>query len=197
MNICVFCAASEVDPIYSRPAKELARLIGEGGHTFVWGGSDRGLMKTMAEAAQKHGAPLLGITMESLKHTARAEADEMIITRDLSERKKVMLERSDAVVTLVGGTGTLDEMTELFELKRHGMHHKPLVILNTAGFYDGLRDLWGHMGDEGFLNRLPEPLYELIQFAETPDQVMKLVMVENTERLLSLSQPWIPSAEAV
>jgi uncharacterized protein (TIGR00730 family) len=196
MNICVFCAASEVDPIYSEPAKELARLIAEDGHTFVWGGSDRGLMKTMAETAQAYGAPLLGITMESLKHTALESADEMIIAKDLADRKKLMLERSDAIITLVGGTGTLDEMTELFELKRHGLHRKPLIILNTAGFYDGLRELWGHMGSEGFLNRLPVPLYELIQFADTPAQAMALV-TESAEAEPAIAGKWISSAEAI
>lgn len=195
MNICVFCAASEVEPLYSQPARHLARLIAEGGHTFVWGGSDRGLMKVMAETAQANGAPLVGITMESLKRTARDNADEMIVAKDLAERKKIMLERSDAIVTLVGGTGTLDEMTELFELKRHGVHHKPLVILNTAGFYDGLKSLWGHMGSEGFLNRLPEPLYSLISFAETPEQVMALIAADDA--LALSSGEWLASAEAI
>jgi uncharacterized protein (TIGR00730 family) len=196
VNICVFCAASDVPSVYDKTAKQLARLIAEGGHTFVWGGSDRGLMKTMAETAQAFGAPLLGISMESLKHTARENADEMIIAKDLADRKRIMLERSDAIVTLVGGTGTLDEMTELFELKRHGMHRKPLVILNTAGFYDGLRELWGHMGSEGFLNRLPAPLYELIQFAETPEQVMELV-AEPVEEQSGAPTQWIVSTEAI
>lgn len=195
MNVCVFCAAADVDARYTEPAKQLAKMIAQSGHSLVWGGSDRGLMKVIADTAQAHGAPLVGITMESLRPSARANADEMIVTKDLAERKAVMLERSDAFVTLVGGTGTLDEMTELFELKRHGVHAKPLVILNTLGFYDGLRQQWQRMQTDSFLDRLPRPLYELIQFAETPEQVMELIAVSSIEPT-SLAN-WIASPEAV
>jgi uncharacterized protein (TIGR00730 family) len=110
--------------------------------------------------------------MESLKHTALESADEMIITRDLAERKAVMLERSDAFVTLVGGTGTLDEMTEIFELKRHGLHNKPMVVLNTDGFYDGLREQYARMEQEEFLSRLRMPFDQMLSFVDEPAEVM-------------------------
>lgn len=198
MNICVFCAASDVDPIYTEPARTVARLISRNGHTLVWGGSDRGLMKVIADEAQAHGGRVVGISMESLKHTARERADIMMIAKDLAERKALMLEHADAIITLVGGSGTLDEMTELFELKRHGVHDKPMVILNTAGFYNGLREQWNHMQREGFLNRLRMPLDELIQFVDTPEAAMEYITSsEGTEQLPILSPAFAVSPEAV
>jgi uncharacterized protein (TIGR00730 family) len=96
---------------------------------------------------------------------ARAGADEMVIAGDLAERKRLLLEKADAVVIMVGGTGTLDEATEILELKKHGHTDKPVVLLNTAGFYDGLKEQFRRMEDEGFL---PVPLTDLVFFAEEP-----------------------------
>lgn len=197
MNVCVFCAASDVDPVYVEPARQVAQMIARNGHTLVWGGSDRGLMKVVADAAQAAGGRIVGISMESLKQTARENADVMTIAKDLAERKALMLEYSDAIVTLVGGSGTLDEMTELFELKRHGVHDKPMVILNTAGFYNGLREQWDHMQREGFLDRLRMPLDELIQFVDTPEEAMRYISAAGSERPVSvLASAWAVSPEA-
>jgi uncharacterized protein (TIGR00730 family) len=163
MNICVFCSAAELDEVYTAGALRFAELIGKRGHTLVWGGSDVGLMKVVADGVQGAGGRLVGISVEFLHHKARASADEMLVTRTLAERKALLLERSDAVVVMVGGTGTLDEATDIVELKKHGMHGKPVVVLNTAGFYDGLRRQMERMDAEGFL---PVPLPGLVTFAE-------------------------------
>ncbi|MGK5729599.1 TIGR00730 family Rossman fold protein [Streptomyces sp. URMC 124] len=163
MNIAVFCSAADLDARYTVPAREFAELIGRGGHTLVWGGSESGLMKVMADGVQESGGRLVGVTVEFLAARARRGADEMLVTRDLAERKAQLLARADAVVIMVGGTGTLDEATEILELKKHGLHDKPVVLLNAAGFYDGLKAQFQRMEDEGFL---PVPLAELVFFAE-------------------------------
>jgi uncharacterized protein (TIGR00730 family) len=163
MNICVFLSAADLDARYTGPAREFAELIGKGGHTLVWGGSDVGLMKVMADGVQENGGRLVGISVEFLAAKARRDADEMVIAADLAERKAQLLARSDAIVVMVGGTGTLDEATEILELKKHGMHAKPVVLLNTAGFYDGLKQQFARMEAEGFL---PLPLADLVLFAE-------------------------------
>ncbi|CAL9294603.1 TIGR00730 family Rossman fold protein [Streptomyces sp. SudanB182_2057] len=165
MNICVFLSAADLDERYTRPAREFAELIGKAGHTLVWGGSDTGLMKVVADGVQEAGGRLLGVSVEFLANKARPGADEMIIAADLAERKKLLLEKADAVVIMVGGTGTLDEATEILELKKHGRTHKPVVLLNTAGFYDGLREQFRRMEAERFL---PRPLAELVFFADEP-----------------------------
>ncbi|OEJ94297.1 LOG family protein [Streptomyces thermolilacinus] len=173
MNICVFLSAADLDDRYTGPAREFAELLAKGGHTLVWGGSDAGLMKVVADAAQQAGGRLVGVSVEFLAHKARPGCDEMIMTKDLAERKAELLARSDAIVIMVGGTGTLDEATEILELKKHGMHTKPVVLLNTAGFYDGLKQQFRRMEAEGFL---PLPLADLVFFAE--DGVSALAYLE-------------------
>ncbi|MCL2732469.1 MAG: TIGR00730 family Rossman fold protein [Actinomycetia bacterium] len=163
MNIGVFLSAADLGEQYTVPAKEFGRLIGEGGHSLVWGGSESGLMKVVADAVQASGGRLVGVSVEFLQDVARKNADEMVITRDLAHRKAELLQRSDAIVVMVGGTGTLDEATEILELKKHGMHGKPVVVLNSAGFYDGLEQQFRRMESEGFL---PVPLADLVHFAD-------------------------------
>ncbi|MEW2167910.1 TIGR00730 family Rossman fold protein [Streptomyces sp. NPDC007084] len=165
MNICVFLSAADLDDRYTRPAREFAELLGKGGHTLVWGGSDVGLMKVVADGVQEAGGRLVGVSVDFLAAKARAGADEMVIARDLAERKALLLAKADAVVVMVGGTGTLDEATEILELKKHGKTEKPVVLLNTAGFYDGLKEQFRRMDAEGFL---PRPLTDLVFFAEEP-----------------------------
>ncbi|TYB64249.1 TIGR00730 family Rossman fold protein [Nonomuraea sp. PA05] len=165
MNICVFLSAADLSETYTRPAREFAELIGKGGHTLVWGGSDVGLMKVVADGVHAAGGRLMGVSVDFLVHKARRGVDDMVVAADLAERKRLLLEKADAVVIMVGGTGTLDEATEILELKKHGRTDKPVVLLNTAGFYDGLKEQFRRMEDEGFL---PRPLTDLVFFAEEP-----------------------------
>ncbi|MEU2620076.1 TIGR00730 family Rossman fold protein [Streptomyces sp. NPDC007157] len=165
MRICVFLSAADLDARYTGPARDFGELIGKGGHTLVWGGSDTGLMKVVADGVHDAGGRLLGVSVEFLANRARPGADEMLIASDLAERKRLLLEKADAVVIMVGGTGTLDEATEILELKKHGRTDKPVVLLNTAGFYDGLEQQFRRMEAEGFL---PRPLTELMHFAAEP-----------------------------
>ncbi|MFB6892325.1 TIGR00730 family Rossman fold protein [Kitasatospora sp. NPDC056327] len=170
MNITVFCSAYSLDERYTAPAAEFARLLGAGGHTLVWGGSHAGLMGLLADGVKAAGGRLVGISVELLRHKAYEGADELVTTADLAERKALLLSRADAVVVLVGGLGTLDEVTEVLELKKHGLHGKPVVVLDTEGFYAGLRLQLERMDAEGFL---PRPLAELITFADTPAEVLE------------------------
>lgn len=175
MNICVFLSAADLDDRYTTPAREFAELLGKGGHTLVWGGSESGLMKVVADGVRRTGGRLVGVSVDFLSHVAREDADEMVVAKDLAERKALLLAKSDAVVIMVGGTGTLDEATEILELKKHGKHDKPVVLLNTAGFYDGLKAQFRRMEEEGFL---PLPLTELVFFAE--DGISALAYLEES-----------------
>jgi uncharacterized protein (TIGR00730 family) len=133
----------------------------------------------VADGVQGSGGRLVGVSVEFLRAKARGGADEMVVAADLAERKALLLERADAVVVMVGGTGTLDEATEILELKKHGLHDKPVVLLNTAGFYDGLRRQFERMEAERFL---PLPLAELAHFADTPAEVMMYLQSRLTGR---------------
>jgi uncharacterized protein (TIGR00730 family) len=175
MNICVFLSAADLDERYTGPAREFAERLGKAGHTLVWGGSDVGLMKVVADGVQEAGGRLVGVSVDFLAARARPDADEMIFAKDLAERKALLLAKSDAIVIMVGGTGTLDEATDVLELRKHGRHTKPVVLLNTAGFYDGLKTQFHRMEAEGFL---PLPLTDLVFFAE--DAVSALAYLEES-----------------
>lgn len=178
MNILVFCSAQAVPEKYQQSTAKLGALIARGGHTLVWGGSDRGLMHTLGDSVRKGGGRLIGISMEILKHKIRADIDEAVIAKDLSERKKFMLERSDALIVLPGGIGTLDEATEVLALKRHGLHAKPVVFLDADHFYEGFRDQIAKMQEEGFFNDVDGDVVAgsaIIFFADTPEDAMRYI----------------------
>ena len=181
MNICVFCSAAQVDAKYIKAARKLARMIAENGDTLVWGGSDRGLMHEIAATAQAAGGKIFGISMEQLKTSAYEGADTMLFAKDMADRKRLMLKHSDAIVTMVGGTGTLDEFTDLLELRRYGQHNKRLVVLNTDNFFEGLKLQYERMHNEGFLSRLPRPLSDLVTFIDTPEEVMEYLNANQEE----------------
>jgi uncharacterized protein (TIGR00730 family) len=172
MNIAVFCSANDQEERYTAPARRLAELIARGGHTLVWGGSNKGTMKTVADAVQAGGGKIVGISMELLRAHARPNADEMLIMPTLGERKTELLKRADAIVVLPGGIGTLDEITEVLELKKHRQHDKPVVFLSAEGFYTPLKQQFERMEQEGFLSR---PLPEMLAFVDTPEEAMRYI----------------------
>lgn len=172
MNILFFCSANNVAEKYTKPAKELAGLIAKQGHNLIWGASDTGLMKEIADSAQESDGKIIGITFEKLKTEAKKSADEIIVTKDLSERKALMLARADIIVALPGGIGTLDEIAEVLELKKHNFHKKPILILNSENFYQGLITLLKTMKDEGFVK---QNLDDLIFWVQTPASAMDFI----------------------
>jgi uncharacterized protein (TIGR00730 family) len=172
MNITIFCSAADVGETYTTSARELATVIAKKGHTLVWGGSNKGTMKVIADAAQAAGGKIVGISVELLKANARPNADEMVVTKDWPARRAMLLERGDVVVVLPGGLGTLDEVTEVLEQKKHKLHDKPIVFLNTDGFYDGFKMQMERMDKEGFL---PRALSEFLSFADTPEEAMRYI----------------------
>ena len=170
--IGVFCSANELPEKYTDPARELARLMVENGYHLVWGGSDTGLMNVIASSVKESGGKIIGVTVPHLRNVAREEADEMIFADDLNHRKDLMLEKSDAIVVLVGGVGTIDEVTHMLELKKQKLHFKPIVVLNTDNFYAGLRQQLELMHSEGFIKR---DLAEMIYFADSPQEVLNYI----------------------
>ncbi len=171
-SIGVFCSARNLDEKYTKSALEFARLLVENGYNFVWGGSDQGLMNLMASEVQNGGGKIIGVSVEYLKHLARKNADEMTITKNPGERKATYLKKSDAIVVLVGGIGTFDEVTDVLENKKHGLWNKPVVVLNTDNFYDGFKNQLQRMQDEGLLTT---PFEKHIHFANTPPEVMDYI----------------------
>ncbi|MFW5755168.1 MAG: TIGR00730 family Rossman fold protein [Tangfeifania sp.] len=138
MNICVFSSSSNaINPLYFEEAEKLGQLIGEQGHTLINGGANVGLMEAVTMSAAKKGAKTIGILPERLieRSLASINAHEVIITRDMQERKAKMREMSDAFIALPGGFGTLEEILEVLTLRQLSYHTKPVVFINTNDFF--------------------------------------------------------------
>ena len=181
MNICVFCSSNNLEDKYLKPAKELANMFVQSNYDMVYGGSEYGLMKVMADTMQSSGRKIIGVTVPIYADFLRQNADKKIIAKDLGERKKIILDKSDAIVVLIGGIGTIDELFEVMELKRQGYHDKPIIVLNTDGYYDGLIMQLKRIDNEKLFkagdnsNIKIRTLAEFIQFVDTPLEVMEII----------------------
>lgn len=169
MNICVFCSQYDVAEKYQNAARELAALIGKGRHTLVFGGCNTGLMGVVAETAKKEGARVVGVIRERIKDKAYKDADEMIIVKDSNEMNRGLIERADALVVLVGGIGTLNELTEVLRMVKNGLLEKPIAVVNTNDFYKNFKLQLQKMHEEDFLT---EKVMSSVRFAETPEEAL-------------------------
>ncbi len=151
--ICVFCASSQaVSDVFKNTASELGRELGKKGIDLVYGGASIGLMGCVARGVHEEKGRVIGVLPEffKTKDIEYTEADELIVTRDMRERKAVMDQRSDAFIVLPGGIGTLEEAMEILSMRQLRLTDKPLVFVNTQGFYEGLRNTFEEMVDLKF-----------------------------------------------
>lgn len=139
--ICVYCASGPTDPDLLALAAELGEAIARRGWTLVWGGGNVSAMGALATAARARGGRTVGVIPQTLvrREVADHDADELVVTDTMRERKQIMEDRADAFITLPGGIGTLEEFFEAWTGGYLGMHDKPVVLLDPAGHYDGLR----------------------------------------------------------
>ena len=164
-NICVYCSSSnDIDRKYFDAARELGTAIGQRGDTLVYGGGSVGLMGEVARSCHEHGGKVVGVIPESLKtaEIAYHQADELIVTETMSERKTLMFTKGDAFVILPGGFGTLEELAEVLVLRVLKYQDRPIIILNCHGFYDRLIDLFEHFIEEKFAKPKHRDLYRVV-----------------------------------
>ena len=153
-SVAVFCAASEnIAPGYFEAAAEVGTMLGCKGATLVYGGARFGLMEATAKAAKAAGAHIVGVVPDILVERGRVSGliDEQVPCRNLSERKDIMLERSDILVALPGGVGTLDEIFHVLAAATIGYHTKQVVLYNVNGFWDSLIATLEEMLQAGFV----------------------------------------------
>lgn len=151
----MFCGSSAGDDMkYSKAAYELGKYLGESSIELIYGGAKIGIMGAVAQGALDHGGQVVGVLPEFLKtkEIAHPELTEIIATESMHERKMIMHERSDAVITLPGGFGTLDELFEMLTWSQLGLHQKPIGLYNIFGYFDFLLAFINKMNEEGFLN---------------------------------------------
>ena len=152
--ICVYCGSGKGrNAKYVRAAQTLGKTMTEAGIGLVYGGGGLGLMGEVARSVLDHGGKVVGIIPEFLtaKERMLEDVDELIVTKDMHERKRLMFERSDAFVALPGGIGTLEELIEQLTWSQLGQHDKPIVLANIDDFWAPLLGLLAHMRSEEFI----------------------------------------------
>lgn len=186
--ICVYSSSSNtIDRKYFDLAAELGRAIAANGDTLLFGGGMRGLMGATATAAHESGARVIGVIPEVLnqKGIAFEACDEMIVTKDIRERKSIMDARSEAFIALPGGFGTLEEILEIISLKFLKYHNKPVVILNSGNFYGNMLRQFDDIIDGSFAKPETRQLYHV-----TSD-VADAIGYINSYKPVELKEKWL------
>jgi uncharacterized protein (TIGR00730 family) len=153
-TVCVYCGSGPgTNPRFVEAAIAMGKILAENGIRLVYGGGSIGLMGAVATAVLDHGGSVTGIIPDFLtaRENALKRVQEMIVTPDMHERKRLMFERSDAFVALPGGIGTLEELVEQMTWQQLGRHSKPVLLANIDGFWEPLLTLLAHMRATEFI----------------------------------------------
>jgi uncharacterized protein (TIGR00730 family) len=167
-TVCVFCGSGAgTAPAYAHAAVTLGGAMAASGLGLVYGGGSLGLMGEVAKAVLAGGGRVTGIipTFLTQREQMLEDAQELIVTKDMHERKRLMFEKSDAFVALPGGIGTLEELVEQLTWSQLGQHNKPIIIVDVAGFWQPLLALLSHMRTEAFIRQGLEVTYHVVDDA--------------------------------
>ncbi|MGH1578970.1 TIGR00730 family Rossman fold protein [Planktotalea sp.] len=174
-SICVFCGASDgVKDSYGAAADRLGTLLAENNLRLVYGAGDVGLMGRVARAAQMAKGTTFGVIPQHLVdwEVGKTDLTTYVVTETMHERKKVMFMNADAIALLPGGAGSLDEFFEVLTWAQLGLHKKPIVLINTLGYWDPLLALVDHVIAEGFAKG---SLKNFFKIAASPDEALSLL----------------------
>jgi len=194
-SICVYCGSGPgTNPAFVVATRALGRILAENRIRLVYGGGSVGLMGALAMSVVDHGGLVTGIIPDFLteREFMFQGAQEVIVTRDMHERKRLMFERADAFVALPGGIGTLEELVEQMTWAQLGRHKKPILIANIEGFWEPLCALLNHMKELQFIragltvnllvaNRVEDilpKLLEAVRAVAEPEKDMTPVVAE-------------------
>lgn len=174
-RVCVYCASSrQCDPLYHDAANRLGKFLARNGITVVYGGGKVGSMGALADGAMSEGGRVIGVLprfMDDLEW-GHSRLAELILVNDLHERKRLMIQEVDAVIALPGGTGTWEELFEAMSWKRLGLYFGPIVIVNTAGFYDPLFSQLNRSIDLHFMHERHRAMWAVV---DEPEQVLEAI----------------------
>lgn len=181
-KVCVYCSANEaIDPRYFDLAAEVGTAIAARGWGLVSGGGSVSMMGAVARAVREGGGYTVGVIPQKLieMEVADHDADELIVTTDMRQRKAIMDDRADAFLALPGGIGTLEELMEVWTARHLRMHAKPVVALDPWDDYSHLRAQIGHWRASGFLHEHGEAQ---LQWATTVDTALDLIAADWADR---------------
>lgn len=174
-SVCVYSASStKIAPAYFEAARELGRLLGQRHIRLINGAGNMGLMAAVADAALQAGGEVTGViprfmVEQGWHHTGLTR---LIEVESMHERKKLMADRSDAVIALPGGCGTLEELLEIITWKQLGLYLNPIVILNIGGYFDPLLAMLRKAVEENFMRMQHGAIWHV---AQTPQEAVELI----------------------
>ena len=175
MNITVYLGANEGnDPCLRKAVDELGTWIGNSGNALVYGGSKGGLMGALADSVLNAGGNVTGVEPQFfIENEFQHEGiTKLIVTKDMSERKNKMIELGNAFIAFPGGTGTLEEITEIMSKVSLKQLNAPCIVYNLDGYYDSLKAMLKHMIDMGLSS---EERQKGIYFAESLEQIIDIL----------------------
>lgn len=174
-TVCVFCGSSKgVAPVYQDSAVALGTILGNRGIDVVYGGGHVGLMGMVADAALDAGSRVTGIIPRFLQEweVGHPGLDELVVTENMHDRKRLMYERADAFVSLPGGLGTFDETIEVMTWTQLGLSSKPVIVVNVNNYWDPFLELVQHGIAEGFARPENESILTVV---DKPEDVPPLI----------------------
>lgn len=175
MNITVYLGANEGnDPCLQKAVEELGTWIGNSGHALIYGGSKSGLMGILADSVLKAGGEVTGVEPQFfIENELQYDGlTQLIVTKDMSERKERMIALGDAFIAFPGGTGTLEEIAEVMSKVSLRQLAAPCIFYNLDGYYDNLKALLNHMMEKGLSSKERQ---EGIYFAEDLDEIKQIL----------------------
>jgi uncharacterized protein (TIGR00730 family) len=161
-GICVYSSSSDaVDKKYFLIARQLGEEIAKKSFSLIYGGAGIGLMGEVARAVKNNGCHVTGVIPSYLNrdHITYEDADQLIVTETMRERKAIMEERADAFIGIPGGFGTMEEILEVMTLKQLQYHEKPIVIINCYGFFQPMINMFEQLYRENFTKEMYRQLY--------------------------------------
>ncbi len=175
MNICIFCSAnSNIPTEYFERTSELGTWMGANGHTLVFGGCNLGLMECVAKAVHNAKGMTVGVVPTIVEKGGKVSdyVDVKILCDNLSDRKDLMIERSDVIIALPGGVGTLDEIFTVLAAASIGYHSKRVILYNIGGFWDSLIAMLDDLKTRGVLRA---GFDDTVKVAHTLDEIAALI----------------------
>lgn len=175
MNICIFCSAnSNIPTEYFKRTSELGTWMGANGHTLVFGGCNLGLMECVAKAVHDAKGMTVGVVPTIVEKGGKVSdyVDVKILCNNLSDRKDLMIERSDVIIALPGGVGTLDEIFTVLAAASIGYHNKRVILYNIGGFWDSLIAMLDDLKTRGVLRA---GFDDTVKVAHTLDEIAALI----------------------
>lgn len=179
LAITVYCASSRrVTQQYLDVATQLGQLLAQRGHTLIYGGGNIGLMGALADATKACSGKIKGVILADFVERGYAsDGHEMQSVDDMRLRKRGLDELGDAYIALPGGFGTLEEILEIISFKQLGLHHKPIVFVNTNGYFDHLLAQFERGFQEAFIHERFRDLYSVVG---TPEEALAFLEMATT-----------------